>query len=100
MAKEIISKKEIVDKLAAEEDLKKLTKADLTRVLNAFCDLVTDELADQNEVRLVGFGKFEVQHRAARKGRNPQTGDEIDIPAKNVPTFKAGKALKDAVAHK
>lgn len=100
MAQEIIGKTEIVDKLATKEDLKKLSKADITRVLSGFYDLVTDELTEGNEVRVVGFGKFEVQHRAARKGRNPQTGDEIDIPAKNVPTFKAGKALKDAVAHK
>ena len=65
--------------------------------LNAFIEVVTDALVKGDKVQLVGFGSFEVRKRAARKGRNPQTKEEIKIPASKSPVFKAGKALKDTV---
>lgn len=65
--------------------------------LNAFVEIVTEELKNNGKVQLVGFGTFETRKRAARKGRNPQTKEEIKIPAATVPAFKAGKALKDIV---
>ncbi|HIZ71082.1 MAG TPA: HU family DNA-binding protein [Candidatus Atopostipes pullistercoris] len=74
-----------------------LTKKDATAAVEALFDVVTETLADGERVQVIGFGSFEVRDRAARKGRNPQTGDEIEIPATKVPAFKAGKGLKDAV---
>lgn len=65
--------------------------------LNAFVEIVTEELKNNGKVQLVGFGTFETRKRAARKGRNPQTKEEIKIPAATVPAFKAGKVLKDIV---
>ena len=73
------------------------TKKDAEATLNAFVDVVTDSLVKGDKVQLVGFGSFEVRKRAARKGRNPQTKEEIKIPASKAPEFKAGKALKDLV---
>ena len=73
------------------------TKKDAEATLNAFVDVVTDSLVKGDKVQLVGFGSFEVRKRAARKGRNPQTKEEIKIPASKAPVFKAGKALKDAI---
>ncbi|MCR5186393.1 MAG: HU family DNA-binding protein [Clostridia bacterium] len=73
------------------------TKKNAEEVVNAFVDVVTASLKKGEKVQLVGFGSFEVKKRAARKGRNPQTGEEIKIPASKAPAFKAGKALKDAV---
>lgn len=73
------------------------TKKDAEATLNAFVDVVTDSLVKGDKVQLVGFGSFEVRKRAARKGRNPQTKEEIKIPASKAPVFKAGKALKDLV---
>lgn len=75
------------------------TKKAAEEAVNAFVEVVTDELARGNRVQLVGFGTFEVRHRAARKGRNPQTGEEMRIPASKAPVFKAGKHLKDVVNH-
>lgn len=75
------------------------TKKAAEETVNAFVEVVTDELARGNRVQLVGFGTFEVRHRAARKGRNPQTGEEMRIPASKAPVFKAGKHLKDVVNH-
>ena len=69
-------------------------------VLNAFVEAVTKSLVKGDKVQLVGFGSFEVRKRAARKGRNPQTKEEIKIPASKAPVFKAGKALKDLVNKK
>ncbi|XIF20156.1 MAG: HU family DNA-binding protein [Acetilactobacillus jinshanensis] len=74
-----------------------LTKADATKALNAFVSTVTDALAKKQGVRLIGFGSFKVNHRKARKGRNPQTGKTLPISARNVPAFKAGTGLKKAV---
>ena len=68
--------------------------------LNAFVEIVTEALKKDEKVQLVGFGSFEVRKRAARKGRNPQTKEEIKIPASKAPVFKAGKALKDLVNKK
>ena len=76
------------------------TKKNAEEVVNAFVDVVTASLKKGEKVQLVGFGSFEVKKRAARKGRNPQTGEEIKIPASKAPAFKAGKALKDAVNKK
>ena len=73
------------------------TKKDAEATVNAFIDVVTESLAKGEKVQLVGFGSFEVRKRAARKGRNPQTKEEIKIPACTVPACKAGKALKDKV---
>ena len=76
------------------------TKKSAEETLNAFIDVVTDALVKGEKVQLVGFGSFEVRKRAARKGRNPQTKEEIKIPASKAPVFKAGKALKDLVNNK
>ena len=76
------------------------TKKDAEATLNAFVDVVTDSLVKGDKVQLVGFGSLEVRKRAARKGRNPQTKEEIKIPASKAPVFKAGKALKDLVNKK
>ena len=73
------------------------TKKDAEAALNAFVSVVTEALEKDEKVQLVGFGSFEVRKRAARKGRNPQTKEEIKIPASKAPVFKAGKALKDLV---
>ena len=76
------------------------TKKDAEATLNAFVDVVTEALVKGDKVQLVGFGSFEVRKRAARKGRNPQTKEEIKIPASKAPVFKAGKALKELVNKK
>nr|WP_225229963.1 HU family DNA-binding protein [Sporosarcina luteola] len=74
-----------------------LTKKDATKAVEAVFDTIQSTLANGDKVQLIGFGNFEVRERAARKGRNPQSGEEIEIAASKVPAFKAGKALKDAV---
>ena len=74
-----------------------LTKKDATVAVDAVFGSIQDFLKDGEKVQVIGFGHFEVRERAARKGRNPQTGAEIEIPASKVPAFKPGKALKDAV---
>ena len=74
-----------------------ITKKDAEASLNAFTEVVTEELKKGEKIQLVGFGTFEVSERAARVGRNPQTKEEIQIPASKAPKFKAGKALKDAI---
>jgi len=89
-----VNKTELIDAIAASADL---SKADAGRALDSVVDAVTDTLKKGDQVSLVGFGTFAVKHRAAREGRNPQTGATIQIKASNVPGFKAGKALKDAV---
>ena len=73
------------------------TKKSAEASVNAFVDVITESLVKGDKVQLVGFGSFEVRKRAARKGRNPQTKEEIKIPASKAPVFKAGKALKDLV---
>lgn len=91
---ETISKKQLVDQIAAKTDA---TKTDINTNLDAYIDVVKSNVAEGNKVQLVGFGAFELRHRAARKGRNPQTGKEIEIAASNVPAFKPGKSFKDEV---
>ena len=75
-----------------------LSKKDSEAAVNAVLETITSALSQGDEIRLVGFGTFEVKKRSARIGRNPKTRTEIRIPASKVPSFKAGKALKDAVA--
>lgn len=74
------------------------SKKDATKAVDSVFDAVLEALKNGDKVQLIGFGNFEVRERAARKGRNPQTGEEITIAASRVPAFKPGKALKDAVA--
>ena len=88
-----MNKSQLVDKIAEGADI---SKAESSRALASLIGAVTAELVDGGDVALVGFGSFKVSARAARKGRNPQTGAEIQIAASNVPSFKAGKALKDS----
>lgn len=84
--------------IAAVAEKTALSKKDSEKAVNAAFDTITAVLAAGEKVQLVGFGGFEVKERSARTGRNPMTKEEIQIPASRVPTFKAGKALKDAVA--
>ncbi len=92
-----MNKAELIASMAEKADI---TRRDAEKVLNAFVETVEEALARGDKVQLVGFGTFEVRKRAARKGRNPQTNEEIDIPASRAPVFKVGKALKDAVNRK
>ena len=85
------------DLISEVADRTGMTKKDVEKVVNAFFSTIEDTLKSGDKVQLIGFGTFEVRDRQARKGRNPQTGEEISIPAARVPAFKAGKALKDAV---
>ncbi len=85
------------DLIASVADAAGLSKADAGKAVDAVFDAVSGSLASGGDVRLVGFGTFSVANRAATKGRNPRTGDVIDIPASKQPKFKAGKGLKDAV---
>ena len=89
-----MNKAELITAIAAKTgESKKATE----NLIGAFVDVVTGALVKGDKVQLVGFGSFEVRKRAARKGRNPQTKEEIKIPASKAPVFKAGKALKDLV---
>lgn len=90
-----MTKQELVSKMAEDAGVSKKAAED---ALNSFIDSVKGALGKGDSVSLVGFGTFGVSQRNARTGRNPQTGAEIKIPARKVPTFKAGKGLKDAVA--
>lgn len=83
--------------IAAVAEKAEISKKDAEKVLKAFTDVVSDELALGEKVQLVGFGTFEVSERAAREGRNPKTGETMMIEASKTPKFKAGKALKDYV---
>ena len=74
-----------------------MSKKDAEKALKAFTDVVAEELKKGEKIQLVGFGTFEVSERAAREGRNPQTGEAMQIAASKSPKFKAGKALKDAL---
>jgi DNA-binding protein HU-beta len=89
-----VNKSELIDSIAASADL---SKASAGRALDATIEAIGDALKGGDSVALVGFGTFAVKERAARTGRNPQTGNPIEIKAAKVPSFKAGKALKDAV---
>lgn len=89
-----MNKTELVAAIAEKAEL---SKKDSEKVLKAFTDVVAEELKKGEKIQLVGFGTFEVSNRAARTGKNPQTGKAIEIPASKAPKFKAGKALKDSV---
>ncbi|UEA31452.1 HU family DNA-binding protein [Granulicatella elegans] len=88
------NKAELVDRVAKKTQL---TKKDVSAVVDALFETIQEALQAGEKVQVIGFGNFEVRERAARKGRNPQSGEEIQIEASKVPAFKAGKALKDAV---
>jgi len=89
-----MNKSELIDAMSAQSGL---TKADMDRAYKAFVDVITDEMKKGESVSLIGFGTFLVRERQARTGRNPRTGENIEIAASKIPAFKAGKALKDAV---
>ena len=90
-----MNKAELIAAVAEKTDL---SKKDADKAVNAAVEAITEALKKGDKVQIVGFGAFEVKERAARIGRNPQTKKEIEIPASKIPQFKAGKALKDAVA--
>lgn len=90
-----MNKMDLVASVAEKTDL---TKKEAEKVVNAVLASIEEALAQGEKVQLVGFGTFEIKERAARVGRNPRTGEEIQISATRAPVFKAGKALKDAVA--
>lgn len=89
-----MNKTELIAKVAEKSEL---TKKDATKAVDAVFASISESLQGGDKVQIIGFGNFEVRERAARKGRNPQTGKEIDIPASKVPAFKPGKALKDGI---
>lgn len=89
-----MNKQELVSAMAEKAGL---TKADADKAVNAFVDTVKETMAKGESIQLIGFGTFSVSERSARTGRNPQTGKEIQIAAKKIAKFKAGKALDEAV---
>ena len=89
-----MNKKELVVAIAEKSEV---SKKDAEKVLQAFTEVVSEQLQKGEKIQLVGFGTFEVSERAARTGRNPKSGEEMTIPASKAPKFKAGKALKDLV---
>ena len=89
-----MNKGELIAALAAKTEM---TKKDSEAALNAVLDVIAESMAKGEKVQLIGFGTFGVKERAAREGRNPRTGEVVKIKASKVPTFKAGKALKDKV---
>lgn len=89
-----MNKSDLVSSIADKSDI---SKKDAEKALNAFLETIEEALVKGEKVQLVGFGSFEVRERAERKGRNPQTREEITVPASKAPVFKVGKALKDSV---
>jgi len=89
-----MNKTELIEHVA---DKANLTKTQMQAALTALLETITEKVADGDKVTLVGFGTFEPKVRSAREGRNPKTGDKLDIPAARVPTFSAGKAFREAV---
>ena len=89
-----MNKTDLIAAIAAQASL---TKKDAEKALSAVINSITNAMAEGDKVQLVGFGTFEVRARDARQGKNPRTGEIINIPASKVPAFKAGKALKDIV---
>lgn len=92
-----MNKTELIDAIAQQAEL---SKAEATRALNATLDTIQSSLSQGDSVSLIGFGTFAVGERAARTGRNPRTGETLEIKAAKLPKFRAGKALKDAVNHR
>jgi DNA-binding protein HU-beta len=89
-----MNKSELINKVSETSEL---SKKDATKAVDAVFEAISEALQTGDKVQLVGFGNFEVRERSARKGRNPQTGEEIEIPASKIPAFKPGKALKDGI---
>jgi DNA-binding protein HU-beta len=89
-----MNKTELVKVVAEQAEL---TQKDAAKAVDALIKTISETLAQEEKIQLIGFGTFEVRERAARKGRNPQTGEEIEIAASKVPAFKPGKELKEAV---
>ncbi len=89
-----MTKSELIDKVAKEA---KIPRAAAERAINSFTDTICETLKAGDKITLTGFGTFQVSNRAPRKGRNPRTGQEIDIPAVKIPKFKCGKSFKDSV---
>ncbi|AQX54162.1 HU family DNA-binding protein [Priestia flexa] len=89
-----MNKTELVDAVATKSEL---TKQDSKKAVDALFETISNTLAKEEKIQLVGFGTFEIRKRAERTGRNPQTGEEMTIPASKVPAFKPGKELKEAV---
>ena len=89
-----MNKTEVVDAVATKSEL---TKQDSKKTVDALFETISNALAKEEKIQLVGFGTFEIRERAERTGRNPQTGEEMIIPASKVPAFKPGKELKEAV---
>lgn len=89
-----MNKSELIAKVSEATEL---SKKDVTKAVDAVFQTISEALQNGDKVQLVGFGNFEVRERSARKGRNPQTGEEINIPASKVPAFKPGKALKEGI---
>ena len=90
----MVNKTELIN---AAAEAAQVTKKDAAAVVNAVLDTIAQTLADGDKVQLVGFGNFEIRERKARQGKNPRTGEAVTIAAFKVPSFKAGKALKDGV---
>ncbi|MBN3527635.1 HU family DNA-binding protein [Paenibacillus apiarius] len=89
-----MNKSELISEVAESTEL---SKKDVTKVVDAVFEAISTALQNGDKVQLVGFGNFEVRERSARKGRNPQTGEEIEIAASKIPAFKPGKALKEGI---
>ncbi|MBT2258897.1 HU family DNA-binding protein [Priestia megaterium] len=89
-----MNKAELIDAVTTKSDL---TKQDSKKAVDALFETISNTLAEEEKIQLLGFGTFEVRERAERTGRNPQTGQEMTIPASKVPTFKPGKELKEAI---
>jgi DNA-binding protein HU-beta len=89
-----MKKAELIDAVATKSEL---TKQDSKKAVDALFETISNTLAKEEKIQLIGFGTFEVRERAERTGRNPQTGEEMTIPASKVPAFKPGKELKEAV---
>lgn len=89
-----MNKSELVSEVSESTDM---SKKDVSKVVDAVFEAISTALQNGDKVQLVGFGNFEVRERSARKGRNPQTGEEIEIAASKIPAFKPGKALKDGI---
>jgi DNA-binding protein HU-beta len=89
-----MNKTELVDAVATQAEL---SKQDAKKAVEALFETISNTLAKEEKIQLIGFGTFEVRERAARTGRNPQTGEEMTIPASKAPAFKPGKELKEAV---
>ncbi|MDH2364035.1 HU family DNA-binding protein (plasmid) [Priestia megaterium] len=89
-----MNKTELVDAVATKSEL---TKQDSKKAVDALLETISNTLAKEEKIQLVGFGTFEIRERSERTGRNPQTGEEMTIPASKAPAFKPGKELKEAV---